>query len=129
MALLSGYSKNMAENAKYKIESTEGYQNAMLDLATKSHNVLGAILAEYQIRGVKDFSNTELNSAVNAVSTAWDRIEKSRAPARTKDPEENPLRRAIIQKVENQTINMPGTKAAPATPPIEATVVEPDLDF
>lgn len=106
IARKAGFSPSVANNAKNKIESTEGYHNAMLELAQKSNNVLLSIITEYEIRGLKNFSNTELNSAVNAISGAWDRIENRRAPARSKDPEQNLLRKAIIQKVEQQTINM-----------------------
>ncbi len=120
---LAGFSNSVAANAKYKIENTEGFHNAMLELATKSNNILLSILSEYQARGLKDFSNKDLNGAVNAIGAAWDRIENRRNPAKSKDPEQNPLRRAILQKVENQTINV-----NPANPtPIEAEDRTPDF--
>ncbi len=130
MALLSGFSPSTAENVKYKIETTEGFHNAMLEMATKSNNVLMAILAEYEIRGMNTFSNKDLNGAVNAIAAAWDRIETRRAPARSKDPEQNPLRRAIIQKVENQTINMAPKEAVATTAIIkDVQEIKPDDDF
>ncbi len=127
IARKAGFSPSVANNAKYKIETTEGYHNAMLALATESNNVLGAILAEYSARGLKDFSNKDLNGAVNAISSAWDRIEERRAPARNKTVEGNPLRRAVLQKVETQHIHI---TEAPASAPIQKPIdVEVDDDF
>lgn len=106
MALLSGFSPSTAENAKYKIEETEGYKIAMLDLATKSNNVLLKLFAEYELRGLDDFSNSDLNGALNAISSAWEKIEKRRNPDTMKTEDGNPLRRIFMQKVENQTVHM-----------------------
>jgi hypothetical protein len=103
MALLSGFSPAVAENVKAKVEDTEGYQNAVIELATKSNNLLLACFAEYQARGLKDFSNKDLNAALNAISSAWDRVEKVRAPAKMKTPEGNPLRAVFTKRVETQT--------------------------
>jgi len=86
MALLSGYTMSMAENAKHKIEETEGYQNAVVVLAAESNNLLLAVMAEFKARGLEDFSNKDLNAALNAISNAWDRIEKVRAPNKMKTP-------------------------------------------
>src|SRR5690606_24533171 len=102
IALKSGYSMTMAENAKSKIESTEGYQNAVIELAHKSNNLLLAVMTEFEARGLKDFSNADLTKALNAISGAWDRIEKTRAPAKLKTPEGNPLRAVFTRRVETQ---------------------------
>jgi len=133
IALLSGYSSTVAKNASNKIEKTEGYQNAVLELANESNNIALAILTEYKLRGIKDFSNKELNGALNAISVAWDRFDKKRAMSVNKNPETNPLRKVMMQRVENQTVNI-NTGAVPEE---ERTVidVEPveeekvDLDF
>lgn len=102
-AALSGYSPTMANNAKSKIEDTDGYKNAIIKLAAKSNNLMLAVLHEFEVRGLKDFSNSDLNKALNAISGAWDRIEKTRAPNKMKTPEGNPLRAVFTRRVETQT--------------------------
>lgn len=114
LALKSGFSLAVAENAKAKIEDTEGYKNAIIQLATDSNNLLMAVMAEFQARGLSDFSNKDLNGALNAISAAWDRIEKTRAPDRLRTPEGNPLRALMMKRVETQMV-------AVETVPTEAT--------
>jgi len=128
-ALLAGFSLTVAKNAQNKIESTDGYKNAMYELATKSNNLLLGVLAEYERRGLKDFSNKDLTAATNAITKAWERIENKRALDANKDPENNSLRKIILQRVENQTVNM-GSKEIVAKAPIDVEVEDKvDLDF
>lgn len=137
-ALLSGFSMSVAENAKYKIEETEGYKNAMIHLAQRSNNLLMGIMNEFEIRGMKDFSNKDLISALNAITSAWDKIDTKRAPAKMKTPEGNPLRAIFTERTRTAVIeSAPREAAADAkkeTPRIrEAEVAESkdaiDLDF
>lgn len=121
IALMVGYPPSIANNASTKIEKTEGFQNAVLKLATESNNMVLAIMAEYKARGFTKFSNKDLNAALNATSQAWDRFNKQRAPDQNRTPEGNPLRKVIMQKIENQTINNIST-------PKEAEVVESEVD-
>lgn len=121
MALLSGFSPAVAENVKAKVENTEGYQNAIIELATKSNNLLLACFAEYQARGLKNFSNKDLNAALNAISGAWDRVEKTRAPSKMKTPEGNPLRAVFTKRVETQTAVFESAPEEPATATEEET--------
>lgn len=79
-ALLSGFSMTVAENAHAKIEKTEGYHNAMEELALKSNNLMLAALSQFQARGLDGFSNKELIAALNAIGSAWERVEKQRNP-------------------------------------------------
>ncbi len=130
-ALLSGYSMTMAENAKAKIEDTEGYKNAVVVLAHKSNNLLLAVMTEFEVRGLSEFSNKDLNAALNAISGAWDRIEKTRAPNKMKTPEGNPLRAVFTKRVETQTAvieEMPREETATADSPEyrDAEIVEDD---
>jgi hypothetical protein len=135
IAKLSGYSTTMAENAKAKIENTEGYKNAVIELAHKSNNLLLAVMSEFEARGLKDFSNKDLNSALNAISGAWDRIEKTRAPNKMKTEEGNRLRGVFTRRVETQTAVLEEVPAelpasASQSEPIDAEFTEgPDLDF
>jgi len=103
IAKLAGYAPSMAENAKHKIEETEGYKNAVIKLAAKSNNLLLAVMAEFEARGLKKFSNADLTKALNAISSAWDRVEKVRAPDNIRTPEGNPLRAVFTRRVETRT--------------------------
>lgn len=135
IALLSGFSPSVAENIKHKVEDTQGYQNAVLELSTKSNNVALAILSEYQARGLKEFSNKDLNAALNAIAGAWERFEKRRQPDKNKTEEGNPLRAVIMQRVKNQTINVAPEPKEPEAPQYEQPQPKkkeepvPDLDF
>ncbi len=131
IALLSGYSMNVAENVKAKVEDTTGYKNAVIELAVKSNNLLLAAMTEFEARGLEGFSNAELTKALNAISGAWSHIEKHRAPDQMKTVEGNPLRGVFQRRVETQTVTI---EPAPVTPKEEVkntpTPVESiDLDF
>jgi hypothetical protein len=126
MALLSGFSPAVAENVKAKVENTEGYKNAVIELATKSNNLLLAAMTEYEARGLKNFSNKDLNAALNAIASAWDRVEKVRAPEKMKTPDGNPLRAVFTKRVETQTAvfeSAPEEPAAAKTSEEETLVV------
>jgi len=130
-----GYSPAMAANAFRKIENSEGFHNAMIKLAGESNNLLLAVMEEYKARGLKDFSNKDLNAAMNAISGGWDRIAKQRAPNKNQDPEHNPLRKIFMQKVASQTINITPESSVVEVPstPVEDQPQPPeeevDLDF
>lgn len=126
IALLSGYTKSMAENAKSHIENTEGYQNAVIVLATESNNLLLAVMAEFKARGLSDFSNKDLNAALNAISGAWDRIEKVRAPAKLKTPEGNPLRAIFTERVTRTAVITEAPAPAPQEEITDAEFREDD---
>lgn len=137
-ALLSGFSMSVAENAKNKIENTQGFKNAIGILAHRSNNLLVAVMNEFESRGLKGFSNKDLVSAMNSITSAWDKIDQKRAPDKMKTPEGNPLVGVFTRRVETRTaiVQLPhNQESASATPiHVEATVVEPvatvpDLDF
>lgn len=116
--MLSGYTKSMAENAKNKIENTDGYKNAVANLAHKSNNLLLAVMNEFEVRGLTEFSNKDLVSAMNAISSAWDRIDTKRAPNLLKTAEGNPLRAVFMERSVTRTATLePVPSEAPATPP------------
>jgi len=121
-ALLSGFSMSVAENAKVKIEDTEGYQNAIIGLATESGNLLQAVMAEFKARGINNFSNADLIKAMNAIAGAWEKIENRRAPNKLKTPEGNPLRGVLMQRVETQTAYLESS-------PSEAPVITPSSEM
>jgi len=104
IARKAGFSHSVAKNAKYKIEETEGYQNAVIALAAQSNNLLLGILAEFKARGMKNFSNKDLIASLNAMTSAWEKIEKKRETAKMKTPEGNSLRAVFTKRVETQTV-------------------------
>lgn len=103
-ALLSGFSLAVAENAKYKIESTEGYKNALLNMFTRSNNLLNAAMIEFELRGFSEFSNKDMVSALNAITAAWEKIDTKRAPNKMKTPEGNPLRAIFTERTRTAVI-------------------------
>lgn len=147
MALLSGYSPKVAKNVKDRIENTEGYKNAIIELAHKSNNLLLATYTEFEARGLQGFSDSDLIKALNAISSSWERIETARAPDKMKTAEGNPLRAIFTQRVETRTAvleQVPQSPAAATPSPSEnkeeketvrdaEVVVEPltedDMDF
>lgn len=134
IALLSGYTPSMAENAKAKIEDTEGYQNAIVQLAGDSNNLLIAVIAEFKARGLTEFSNAELTKALNAISSAWERIEKKRAPDALKTPEGNRLRGIFTERVRTAVIEpmpaeVPASASQSEVKDAEFQEKDDDLDF
>lgn len=103
-ALLSGFSMSVAENAKYKIESTEGYKNALLNMFTRSNNLMNAAMIEFELRGFGGFTNKDLISALNAITSAWEKIDAKRAPNKMKTPEGNPLRTIFTERTRTAVI-------------------------
>lgn len=140
-ALLSGYTPAMANNAKAKIEDTEGYHNAMIVLATKSNNLMLAAMHEFEARGLSKFSNKDLVSALNAIGSAWERVEKQRNPSGSKVPEGSNRLAGIFQRktVTETAVIGPVPTEEPASAnqeePADAEFVEtspevdPDMDF
>jgi len=124
IALLSGYAPSMAENAKAKIEDTEGYQNAVIVLASESNNLLLAVMAEFKARGLEDFSNKDLVAAMNAIASAWDRIDTKRAPDKMKTPEGNRLRGVFTERVRTAVIEQVPTESPASANQPETTDAE-----
>lgn len=108
IALSVGYSKNTANKTMEKIETSEGFHNAVIKLAHESNNLILAVMSEYKARGLTNFSNKDLNGALNAIGAAWDKLNKHRAPNDSRSPE-NPIKKVIMQKIENQNIHVHST--------------------
>lgn len=105
IALDVGYAPGSANSVMTKIENKRGFQNAMSKLASESNSLALEVLSEFKARGLKEFSNSELTNALNAIGNAWS---KFNAPM-IKDPNKdgqggNKLRTIIMQRVENQVI-------------------------
>lgn len=131
MARLAGFSPSVAKNAKNKIEKTEGYKNAIAELARGSNNLLLAVINEFEVRGLKGMENKELISALNAITNAWDKIETRRAPDKIKTAEGNPLRAILTKRVETQTAVFEPVPDKQEDAPVvrDAEIVDDPMDF
>ena len=119
IALDVGYSPSVANSVVSKIESRPGFNNAMAKLAAESNNLALTIMHEFKARGVKDFSDKDLISALNAISGAWDRFNKGLIESvKPADDGKNRLKTVILQNIQKQ-VNVSGPEEA-ATASIEA---------
>ncbi len=132
IALDVGFSPSVSSSVVSKIESRPGFNNAMARLATDSGNIALAAMHELKARGFKDFSNSELISSLNAISSAWDRFNKGLVESqKPEDNGKNRLRTVILQRIDNQTNISPPQTENISDHAIPAEVVEqvPQLDF
>lgn len=106
IALSVGFSPSVASNVEAKIEKSEGFQNAIIALASESNNLVMGIMAEYKARGFKEFTNKDLAGALSAISKAWERFNREGDPDRDKSPTGNKLKSIVLQRIENQTVNV-----------------------
>jgi hypothetical protein len=104
IALNSGYSPSIANNPNQKIETKKGFNNAISKLAAESNCLALSIMAEFKSRGVKDFSNKDLISSLNAIAQAWSKFNSPNIEH--KDSSTNKLRTIVLQRVENQTVTI-----------------------
>ena len=118
-----------AENAHAKIEKTEGFHNAMIVMATRSNNLMLAALHEFEARGLKNFTNKELIGALNAIGSAWERVEKQRNPNKDQPSGGNRLAGIFKRTTVTETAVIPPqppVSEVPATPVSRETI---DADF
>jgi hypothetical protein len=124
IALDCGYPPNVANSVVSKIESKQGYKNAMVEILQESDNAVLGIFAALRDRGYEDFSNKDLISAVTAIGNAWSKFRGVVEPGETPTGH-NQLKTVILQQIENQTIN---TQKKEEEKIIEAVVDNPN-DF
>lgn len=133
-----GYSNFVSNSAVSKIENHPGFQNAMAVLARDSGNLATQVMAEFKARGLKDFSNKDLISSLNAVSGAWDRFNKGFIESQKPrvDDGKNRLRTVVLQNIAKQTNITQGEVAviSPISDAVpgevrEAEVVKEENDF
>ncbi len=131
IALDVGYSPSVANSVVSKIESRPGFNNAMAKLAAESNNLALTIMHEFKSRGVGDFSNKDLVSALNAIAGAWDRFNKglieSKKPA--EDNGKNRLRTVILQNISGNVTNQGEVAPPPDLLEPQPEDVPDDLDF
>lgn len=125
IALDVGYSPSVANSVVSKIESRKGFQNAIALLAADSNNMALSVMSEFKARGLKDFSNKDLISSLNAIAGAWEKFNKvliqSEKPI---DTGKNKLKTIILQRIEKQTNVISPEKTEVQSPMKEATHVE-----
>lgn len=73
-ALVSGYSPAVAHSVVQKIESTEGFSNAMSALASETGNVALQVLHTLKHRDLSKEPTQTLLNAVNTLANAWERF-------------------------------------------------------
>lgn len=107
IALDVGYTPAMANNILAKVESSVGFNSAMMKLAADSNNLALAAMHEFKVRGFKDFSNKDLVGALNAIGGAWAKFNERNRDREGGDRESkgNKLRTIVMQHIENQTMN------------------------
>ena len=110
IALSVGFSPAVANNVKAKVETREGFKNAMFKLAKNSNRMALAAIDEFQRRGLNNFSNKDLVGALNAIANAWAKFNKVDQPKKDTAPV-NRLRTVVMQNVENQNFIGAPTKA------------------
>jgi len=133
IALDVGYAPSVANSIVSKIESKPGFNNAMARLASDSGNLAVAVMSEFKARGLEDFTNKDLVSALNAIAGAWDRFNKGMMEStKPKDQSSNRLRTVVLQKIYNQA-PLPEDEVLPPVEEIKETefkeVKLEDLDF
>ena len=102
-ALAVGYSQSVAHSAKQKIENTEGYSNAMRDLAMETGDVVMYAYASIKNRNL---DKEDLKTVLRAVEVLANAFEKfSPRPKDDNSLKNNRLKAVLMQRVENQTIN------------------------
>lgn len=117
IALDCGYSPNVANSLSSHIENKPGFINAMSRLASESNNMAMSVLEEFKLRGLKDFTNSEMIGALNAIAQAWSKF-NPQAREKEQTASTNRLRTIVLQQIENQT-NIAGQ-----TPPPTVVVEE-----
>lgn len=128
IALDVGYSPYSANSVMSKIESKPGFHNAMARLAADSGNLAFQVMSEFKSRGVKEFSDKDLISALNAISGAWDRFNKGLVQSEkpTDDDGKNRLRTVVLQNISKQVNIAPAGESANAQ---EEKIKNEDNDF
>lgn len=108
IALDVGYTMALANNPGAKIESKQGYKNAMAKLAQESNNLALKVMYEFGTRDLGQFSNKDLIASLNAIGTAWAKFkpeDPDRQNGQGNMSDKNKLRSVILQRVQHQTIN------------------------
>ncbi len=104
IALAVGYSGAVAHNAKAKIENTEGYANAVRDLALETGDVVMYAYASIKNRNLDKEDLKTVLRAVEVLSNAFEKFSNNKNNDE-KALKNNRLRTVLMQRVENQTIN------------------------
>ena len=106
IALDVGYAPSTAACATTIIERSDGYHNAVAQLAADSNNLALMVMEELKSRGMGQFDNKELISSLKAISGAWKIFNVAVKEDQPKpDSGKNRLKTIVLQNIANQTIN------------------------
>ena len=103
-ALSVGFSPSTANSVSVKIEKTEGYANAVRDLAEETSNL---VLASYNVLKNRDLSKEPtlvVLKSIDTLANAWKVFSNDKK--QDYDQPENRLRFAINQHIQHQTITV-----------------------
>lgn len=128
IAVSVGFSQTVAENAKAKIETSEGFHNAVQLLSFESGELVTSIMAEFKARGFKKHSIEQLNDTLALMTSVWEKFDKRlNPPERNDNSQENGLRKVLLQKVNKQTVVVQSPDSKPIETIIEAQAHDLDL--
>lgn len=103
-ALSVGYTHSVAVSPKSKIESTEGYANAVRDLAEETGDI---VLMAYQSLKKRNLDNESTETVLKCINTLANAFKVfSDDKKQDYDQPENRLRLAINQHIQHQTITV-----------------------
>lgn len=99
MALAAGFSPSVATSVKGHIESTEGYSNAMAELAAKTGNVALKVLHELMNRDLSQEDTKTMLYAVSTLSNAFDKFTPKTPVEKPPTDKAEALRAVLLAKV------------------------------
>jgi hypothetical protein len=100
IALAVGYAENTANNVVARVEKTEGFHNALGDLAEKNHALALKVYAELNKRDLSGEDFTKLINSIQIIGNAFEKF----APKQAQSQTTLPYKALLLQHVENQTI-------------------------
>jgi hypothetical protein len=106
IALSVGYTESVSNSVSAKIEKTEGFSNAMRDLAQETGNVILKIMHELKHKDLSKEDFTTLVNAADKMANAWDKVTKPIQDKGEKELKDNPLRFVLNQKIERQEVSI-----------------------
>lgn len=102
IALSVGYAPSVANKAVEKVETTEGYANAVMELANETGaGILGAIKRLHKEK-IPEMDAKDLLETVKVLTSAWSTFT---APLKQDTDKALPYKALLLQHVEQQTIN------------------------
>ncbi len=112
IALSVGYAPSVASSVMSKIESTEGYANAVRSLADETGDIVMLAYASLKKRNLDNESTETILKSINILANAWQVFSNDKK----QDQEPNRLRLALNQTIKSQTVNIIPANTEPKNP-------------